>query len=164
MRTYLEVIRKYAEFGGRARRKEYWVFTLCHVLVIIALALVEGFLGIAPDSDESLLVTIYGIAVAVPVIAVGMRRMHDTGHRGWWLFVPIFNLLLAVRAGQKGENRYGPDPKGSVAVGVPSSAAIQTQGRRRASGQTPDAFCVRCGTQFPDIAAYCPQCGAARAA
>ena len=92
MRWYLEVLKKYAVFRGRARRKEYWMFFLFNLLIAVALGFVEGLVGIAPESDESVLVTIYQLAILIPAIAVGVRRMHDTDHSGWWLLFPIVNL------------------------------------------------------------------------
>jgi len=111
MNWYLEVLKKYAVFGGRARRKEFWMFTLFNIIIVLVLGFVEGILGIAPQSDQSVLAGIYQLAVMIPAIAVGVRRMHDTDHSGWWLLFPIVNLILAGREGQQGANRFGPDPK-----------------------------------------------------
>ena len=115
MHWYLTVLKKYAVFSGRARRMEYWMFFLINALIGFALGLVEGMLGIAPGSNQSMLAIVYELAMVIPGIAVGVRRMHDTNHRGWWLLFPIVNLVLAVRAGERGENRFGPDPKGTQA-------------------------------------------------
>jgi len=111
MRWYAMVLKQYAVFGGRARRKEYWMFVLFNTLIVVALGLVEGILRIAPENNSSVLAIIYQLAIAIPSLAVGVRRMHDTNHSGWWLFFPIVGLVFAVREGQKGENRFGPDPK-----------------------------------------------------
>ena len=54
---------------------------------------------------------IYTLAVLIPSIAVGVRRMHDVGKSGWFLLIPIYNFILAVSEGEKGDNKYGPDPK-----------------------------------------------------
>jgi uncharacterized membrane protein YhaH (DUF805 family) len=51
------------------------------------------------------------LAVLIPSIAVGVRRMHDVGKSGWFLLIPIYNLILALSEGEKGDNKYGPDPK-----------------------------------------------------
>lgn len=111
MNWYLEVLKKYAVFSGRARRKEYWMFTLFNVIITFVLSFIEGFVGIAPESDQSVLGTIYTLAVLIPSIAVGVRRMHDTDHSGWWVLVPFANLVFAVREGERGDNRFGSDPK-----------------------------------------------------
>jgi len=111
MNWYLEVLKKYAVFSGRARRKEYWMFFLFNIIIAFALGFIEGIAGIAPASDQSVLATIYQLAVLIPSIAVGVRRMHDTDHSGWWLLVPIVNLVFAVSEGTRGDNRFGPDPK-----------------------------------------------------
>ncbi len=111
MRWYLQVLKKYAVFKGRARRKEYWIFFLVNLIIAFGLGFIEGFVGIAPETDQSILGTVYQLAILVPAIAVGVRRMHDTDHSGWWILMPIVNLVFAVREGRPGSNRFGPDPK-----------------------------------------------------
>ena len=111
MNWYLEVLKKYAVFSGRARRKEYWMFFLFNLIIAFVLGFIEGIVGIAMESGQSVLATIYQLAVLIPSIAVGVRRMHDTDHSGWWLLVPIVNLVFAVREGTRGDNRFGSDPK-----------------------------------------------------
>jgi uncharacterized membrane protein YhaH (DUF805 family) len=111
MRWYLDVLKKYAVFEGRARRKEYWMFLLFNFLVAFALGVFEGMRGNSPAAGGSMLVTIYQLAILIPAIAVGVRRMHDTDHSGWWILFPFVNLVLAVREGQQGDNRFGSDPK-----------------------------------------------------
>jgi uncharacterized membrane protein YhaH (DUF805 family) len=162
MRWYLEAMKKYAVFSGRARRKEYWMFALMNLLIAFVLGIVEGILGIASNSDESVLGTVYIFATLIPAIAVGVRRMHDTDHSGWWLLVPIVNLIFAVQAGQQGPNRFGPDPK--VVGGAAVAVGVEAVGYGPPLVQTgaPTAFCVRCGSRLPENAAYCPGCGAAR--
>jgi uncharacterized membrane protein YhaH (DUF805 family) len=106
MNYYTDVLKKYAEFTGRARRKEYWMFFLINFIISLAIGFVAGMIKVP------VLGTIYSLAVLVPSIAVGVRRMHDTDHSGWWLLFPIVNLVFACTDGTPGENRFGPDPKG----------------------------------------------------
>ena len=106
MNWYLGVLKKYAVFSGRARRKEYWMFFLFNMIIAFVLGFVEGLMG-GPGNVGN----IYSLAVLVPGIAVGVRRMHDTDHSGWWLLLPIVNLVFACTEGTKGENRFGGDPK-----------------------------------------------------
>ena len=114
MHWYIDVLKKYAVFNGRARRKEYWMFFLFNIIVAIVLGIVDGILGIAAQSGQSVLGSVYSLAVLIPSIAVGVRRMHDTDHSGWWLLFPIVNLVFAVTEGQRGDNRFGPDPKATA--------------------------------------------------
>lgn len=114
MNEYLSVLKNYAKFDGRARRREYWMFFLVNIGVSVVLNILAtqvsqyiGFLSLA-----------YMLGILVPSIAVGIRRMHDIGKSGWWLliaFVPIIGgiwlLVLTVTAGQSGSNAYGADPK-----------------------------------------------------
>ncbi len=108
MNYYLKVLQNYATFSGRARRSEYWYFFLFNVIISIALGFIGGMMGI------SMLSNIYSLAILVPSIAVGVRRMHDVGKSGWFLLIPIYNLILACTDGVKGENEYGADPKANV--------------------------------------------------
>ena len=111
MQWYIQVLKKYAVFSGRAHRTEYWMFFLFNMIASFCLGFIEGILGIATSTDQSVLGTIYSLAVLIPSIAVGIRRMHDTDHSGWWIIVPIVNLVFAVQKGTEGENRFGPAPR-----------------------------------------------------
>lgn len=122
---YLEVLKKYAVFSGRAQRKEYWMFFLCNLIIAFALGLIERIAGIATESNQSLLVILYGLAVLLPGLAVGVRRLHDTGRSGWWLLialVPIIGtivlLVFLVQDSQPGDNQYGPNSKRAADAGA----------------------------------------------
>ena len=105
MNYYISVLKNYATFTGRARRKEYWMFVLFNIIFSFAFGFICGLAGV-PD-----LAQLYTLVVLLPSIAVGVRRMHDTGRSGWYLLVPIYNFILAVTEGDKGDNEYGADPK-----------------------------------------------------
>lgn len=120
MNWYLEVLKKYADFGGRARRKEYWMFTLFNVLFSFVLGILDGFLGtVSRDAGIGLLGGLYTLAVLLPSLGVSVRRLHDTDHSGWWLLIAlvpcvgaIVLLIFMVRDSTPGPNQYGPNPKG----------------------------------------------------
>ncbi|SRR5579883_222484 len=114
MKWYLKVLKQYAVFSGRASRTEYWMFVLFNFLATIAVGLVGSLLGSVTQTDQSVLVNIYQLAVFVPSIAVGCRRMHDTDRHGLWLLVPIANLIFALQEGTKGDNRFGANPWGQA--------------------------------------------------
>lgn len=101
MEYYLEVLKKYAVFEGRARRSEYWYFALFSGIIsgVLTVGLGEGASGL------------YSLGVFIPTLAVGVRRMHDVGKSGWYLLIPIYNLILACTEGDRGSNYYGLDPK-----------------------------------------------------
>ncbi len=113
MNWYFEVLRKYSQFDGRARRLEYWMFVLWHMLILLGLSLFatrwDGGIGAYLD-------VVYAVMVLIPGLAVTVRRLHDTGRSGWWILlglVPIASFILVVilcLRGQKGANVYGPDP------------------------------------------------------
>lgn len=111
MNYYTSVLKKYAVFTGRAGRKEYWMFFLFNFIIGFVLGFIEGMLGIDPVGGRNILPTTYNLAVLVPSIAVGVRRMHDVGKRGWFIIIPIYNLVLACTKGNVGDNKHGPDPR-----------------------------------------------------
>jgi len=109
MNWFLKCLKLYAKGEGRARRTEYWMFVLIYFIIAVSLAFVE--ILITGDGDSNFIVRLFHLAMLVPSAAVGVRRMHDVGKSGWFLLIPIYNLILAVTEGEKGENKYGPDPK-----------------------------------------------------
>lgn len=106
MNYYFKVLQNYAVFEGRARRSEYWYFVLFNFIVSMILAMIDVFV-----LNMSVLQNIYALAVLLPTIGVTIRRMHDVGKSGWYMLIPIYNLILAVTEGDQGPNEYGPDPK-----------------------------------------------------
>ncbi|RKR85620.1 uncharacterized membrane protein YhaH (DUF805 family) [Mucilaginibacter gracilis] len=112
MNYYLTVLKKYAQFSGRARRAEYWYFTLFSVIISIILAIIDAAIG------GKALRSIYSLAVLLPSIAVGVRRMHDVDKSGWFILIPFYNLVLACTNGTPGDNEYGADPKGGTGFGA----------------------------------------------
>jgi uncharacterized membrane protein YhaH (DUF805 family) len=116
MSWYVEVLKKYAVFNGRARNKEYWMFTLFSVIASIILTIVGTIIGFKS------LDLIYVLLTLLPTLGVTIRRLHDTDRRGWWIFlglIPlvgfIIMLVFLASAGTPGQNKYGPNPKEPVA-------------------------------------------------
>jgi uncharacterized membrane protein YhaH (DUF805 family) len=129
MQWYAKVLRQYADFTGRARRTEFWMFTFVSAIIGIVLSLVDEVVFVGPGvSTTGWLGTIYGLAVLLPTLAVGARRLHDTGRSGWWLLLAIIPLIGAIvlivffaLEGQRTTNSYGPDPK-AVPAGYPAGS------------------------------------------
>ncbi|MFD1769321.1 DUF805 domain-containing protein [Sphingobacterium suaedae] len=123
MEWFLKVVRdNYANFDGRARRKEFWMFVLVWIGIYVALAILGGILSFISSSLGYLvygLISLVGIALLIPSLAVGVRRLHDTGAPTWYIvfaFLPIISfyyLYLMIKEGDKGPNEFGPDPKGA---------------------------------------------------
>ncbi|HKO20870.1 MAG TPA: DUF805 domain-containing protein [Acidobacteriaceae bacterium] len=111
MDAYMAVLQKFADFGGRSSRREYWMFVLVNFLISLAIAIAAKVVGIF-----AILRLLYSLAVLIPGIAVGVRRMHDTGKSGWLLLVSftIIGIPLVIwwlaTAGDPGDNQYGPAP------------------------------------------------------
>jgi uncharacterized membrane protein YhaH (DUF805 family) len=128
MNWYLRVLKQYATFDGRARRKEYWFFTLFYVLVYLVLAVADNLTGTYnADAGLGLLSGLYILATLIPCLAVMVRRLHDTDRNGWWVLIglipvvgDIVLLVFACLDSQPGANRFGPNPKGVLGPGTPS--------------------------------------------
>ncbi len=117
MNWYIGVLKKYAVFSGRAKRQEYWMFSLFHAIIAIALGVIEGLVG-GPGIAGS----IYCLATLLPSIGVSIRRLHDTSRSGWWLLIgliPIIGtiilLVFFVFDSTPEENQYGLHPKAAIA-------------------------------------------------
>ena len=119
------VLSKYVCFTGRARRSEYWYFVLFELIVSSALGFVLGFLGAGESTVESAS-SLLSLALLLPGLGVIWRRLHDIGKSGanyFWIFVPIVGWILLIvwlcREGERGPNRFGPDPKAPFDAYVP---------------------------------------------
>lgn len=122
MEWYLRVWQRYAEFTGRSRRMEYWMFTLIHSIILLVLCLgITGF-GILKlpfvGATSGLLAAAYSLAALIPCFAVTVRRLHDIDKSGWWILislVPIAGgialLVMTILDGTQGANQFGTDPK-----------------------------------------------------
>lgn len=133
MNAVKNALRRYADFQGRSRPSDYWIFTLFVLAGAILLAIAEAGLGIGSGSRETLsspgnisvyathtagwLVGFFMLAMLTPWLAVAVRRLHDTDRSGWWLlilFVPLIGQIILfvflVTGGTRGPNRFGPDP------------------------------------------------------
>lgn len=119
MNYYVDVLKRYVDFDGRARRKEFWMFILINAginIVLSIITLIIPFLGFISY--------LYSLAVLLPTLSVGARRLHDIGKSGWFqllMIVPLANIWLIVlwaTDGQRGDNQYGPDPKADEVAAV----------------------------------------------
>lgn len=105
MQWWLKCLKQFADFKGRARRKEYWMFTLFNAIITVFVSIISTMAKI-PEWG-----TFFYIVMLIPGIAVAVRRAHDVGKSGWVMIIPIYNLVIALTEGEKQENKYGPDPK-----------------------------------------------------
>ncbi|WP_226657145.1 DUF805 domain-containing protein [Pseudalkalibacillus hwajinpoensis] len=113
MNWYLKVLKNYVNFQGRARRKEYWMFTLFNIIISVVLTLVETVADISP-----FLTGIYSLFILLPGLAVTVRRLHDTGRSGWWILIGLIPLIGSIvilvftcLESEREENRFGSNPK-----------------------------------------------------
>jgi uncharacterized membrane protein YhaH (DUF805 family) len=111
MEYFLSALKKYADFSGRTRRKEYWMFILFYFIIYITLAIVDSLIG------TMFLALIFVLAMLVPSISIAARRLHDTGRTGWWQLISLIPLIGAIVLivflvqDSHEENQYGPNPK-----------------------------------------------------
>ena len=115
---YTAVLQKYAVFTGRARRKEYWMFFLGNLTIAVVLTILSNLISLL-----AILSVLYSLAVIIPGIAVGVRRLHDIGKSGFWILITLIPLIgviwiiiLLAKEGDRGENPYGSDPKMEASI------------------------------------------------
>lgn len=139
MQWYLKVLKQYADFSGRARRTEFWMFTLINVLISVVLGIVDSAIGttiaynngVVSFTTFGLLGGLYSLAVLIPSLAVTVRRLHDIDRSGWWILIgliplvgAIVLLVFACLEGTRGPNRHGMDPKQSAMAGSQTGPAM----------------------------------------
>lgn len=107
---------KYVDFNGRARRSEYWWFALFGWILTIVLSILDSLIFNAA-SGYGILASLGGLAIFLPALGVGVRRLHDMDKSGWWLllsFIPLIGFIILlfwfVQPGTRGQNRFGADP------------------------------------------------------
>lgn len=111
MEYFIGGLKKYADFTGRARRKEFWMYTLFYLIFYVLAAVIDVALG------TMIFAGIYALVLLIPTIAISARRLHDTGRSGWWQLIGLIPLIGAIVLlifyvqDSLGENEYGPNPK-----------------------------------------------------
>ncbi len=100
MNFYLDALKKYAVFSGRSTRQEFWMFTLINCLIAIGIGVIAGIIKFP------LLSTIYSLAVMLPGIGIGIRRLHDINKSGWWCLLPFVNIYFWCLPATEGENKF----------------------------------------------------------
>ena len=119
MNWYLKCLKQYADFSGRARRQEYWMFVLFNMIFAIVAIIIDNVVGTeSPELGYGVFNGLYTLAVFIPGLAVAVRRLHDVGKSGWMFFIgliplvgTIWLLVLMVKDSQQGTNKWGENPK-----------------------------------------------------
>jgi uncharacterized membrane protein YhaH (DUF805 family) len=119
MTAVKSVYSNYIGFSGRAARSEYWYFVLFYMIVGAVLSVIDTQTGMVSQGGMGVLGTVFGLASLLPSIAVGFRRLHDTGRSAWWFliaFIPLIGVIVLIvwlaSPSQPGDNAYGPNPYG----------------------------------------------------
>lgn len=109
---YMDVLKRFSEFEGRARREEYWMFALFNLMISFVIFL------LAMASNSGFLIVLYGLFIIIPSLSLTVRRLHDIGKSGWMVLISLIPyigsvilLVLTCIEGQQGNNEYGLDPK-----------------------------------------------------
>lgn len=120
MDWFFTALKRYAVFRGRAGRPEYWYFVLLYLVCSLGMAILDALAGtVNAESGAGLFGSVFGLALLLPTIAVGVRRLHDIDRTGWWLLISLVPLIgwivlivFAAQPGTPGSNRFGdgPDP------------------------------------------------------
>ena len=121
MQWFMTVLQKWSDFSSRARRREYWFFVLFYLLIYVALTVVDMLTGLTnAATGVGVLGGLFALAMLIPSLAVGVRRLHDTDRSGWWQLlglVPVVGIIVLivfyVQDSQPGGNRFGANPKGA---------------------------------------------------
>jgi len=111
MKYFIDALKKYAVFKGRASRKEFWMFYLFFCIFVFLLCLLVGIIKEITGFELSFIIIIYFLFFLLPIIAIRVRRAHDSNQSGWFIIVPVYNLVLLFLKGTEGDNKYGPNPK-----------------------------------------------------
>ena len=119
MNWYLKCLKQYADFSGRARRQEYWMFVLFNMIFAIVAIIIDNVVGTeSPELGYGVFNGLYTLAVFIPGVAVAVRRLHDVGKSGWMFFIGLIPLVgtiwlsvLMVKDSQQGTNKWGENPK-----------------------------------------------------
>jgi uncharacterized membrane protein YhaH (DUF805 family)/RNA polymerase subunit RPABC4/transcription elongation factor Spt4 len=106
---FADAFKKYAIFAGRSRRAEFWWYALCTWVIQVFAGIISNLLF-----ENAYFATVVALAFIVPSIAVYWRRMHDVGKPGGYCFIPIYDFILAIQAGETGSNQFGNDPKAGI--------------------------------------------------
>jgi len=112
MEHYMNALRSYADFSGRNRRKAFWMFMLINFIFSLLTGVIDGI------TDTMFVSSIYSLALFIPGLSIGARRLHDTGRSGWWQLlwlVPVIGWIVLIvflaQDSHEGENDFGPNPK-----------------------------------------------------
>jgi len=108
--SVITCLQKYVGFEGRASRSEYWWFFLAIYIASIPVGMIDGILFGWDLDDPMWLSLAFNLAIMLPSLAVGVRRIHDHGKSGWWILMPFYNLYLLIVEGEHVANVYGPVP------------------------------------------------------
>ncbi len=169
MNYYSTVMSKYADFSGRARRSEYWYFTLFNFVFIMLAMIADNLFGTTiPNLPYGVFYCLYALFVILPGWAVSVRRLHDVGKSGWFLLIVLIPLIgaiwlfvLTVTEGDSGDNDYGTDPKLVSKISRSQNDSYNKDYQNDNLKNKELIFCSNCGKSYPKNGHinFCDSCG-----
>lgn len=118
MSWYLLMLKRWNDFSGRSRRKEYWMAALFNLIISVVIVIIDSVLGSQVGNGIGILYLLYVLVLLIPNLAITIRRLHDTGRSGWWMLIALIPLVGSIilivwlaTEGTHGDNQYGSDPK-----------------------------------------------------
>lgn len=164
---YVSVFKRFKDFKGRSTRKEYWCFYAAQMIIYFLL----GFLtGLVPAF--AIILFIYYIVSAVPMIAVTVRRIHDTNHRWYFGLIPFYNIVILFLPGDENVNDFGASPYTAEVISENNANSTRTvylykhdknntEQQITAEEAGRQRFCPYCGNSISENAVFCSRCGKA---
>ena len=118
MKWYILALKKYGQFRGRSQAKEFWYFIFINLILGFVIVGIENKIGLNNSEEyDSFFIGLFIFVAIIPCLAVTVRRLHDSGESGWMILVnlipilgPIWLLILVLKSGDVGENRFGAAP------------------------------------------------------
>ena len=162
MDAYLDPLRNYARFEGRAAPSRFWVFALVNFVLVNLIMQLDVALGWTFEGGGfGYLSSAFALAVLVPTVAAAVRRLHDSGSEGVLLLIGLVPLVgwiivffLLIRSSERGPNRYGPDPTGWAPIAPTADGSMPVASRGKGSA----VLCPWCGKPNPPGRETCQWC------
>jgi uncharacterized membrane protein YhaH (DUF805 family) len=117
MNAYMDAMRRYVDFSGRASRSQFWLYVLFYIVIIVIAVVIDGLVFNSFNGGIGVLTLLASLIHLIPSLAVSIRRLHDTDRSGWWIFISLVPLIggiwlivLYCLDGTQGNNRFGPRP------------------------------------------------------
>jgi uncharacterized membrane protein YhaH (DUF805 family) len=135
MKSYIDAMRRYFDFSGRATRSQFWLFTLVYLVIAIVAVIIDVTISSSPEPGPGIVTALVVLAHLIPGLAVNVRRLHDSNRSGWWVLVglvPLIGLIVMLvflcSGSTQGPNRFGPAVGSQGGVSAAGGAPVAPSG------------------------------------